>query len=187
MRALLVDDHEVVRRGVRELLSEAYPDTEFGEASTVLIRIQRQDPLLDQSQCPKRRDRFADGSRLKQSVRRDRLAAVFVCQAIALRFDKFAIMNDSQRQSRDIGLAHLRLHQTVQLVCLPKAGCGLQQQQHSPQHDKRDDRSTRIHDDFLSESSRNGKRAAFDLIGHEGYSARVLSSGKPALRRSRIM
>lgn len=36
MRALLVDDHEVVRRGLRQLLSEGYPDAEFGEASTLL-------------------------------------------------------------------------------------------------------------------------------------------------------
>ena len=35
MRALLVDDHEVVRRGLRQLLAEGYPDAEFGEASTL--------------------------------------------------------------------------------------------------------------------------------------------------------
>ena len=35
MRFLLVDDHEVVRRGLRQLLSEGYPQAEFGEAGTV--------------------------------------------------------------------------------------------------------------------------------------------------------
>jgi DNA-binding NarL/FixJ family response regulator len=35
MRVLLVDDHEVVRRGVRELLTEQYPDAQFGEAGTL--------------------------------------------------------------------------------------------------------------------------------------------------------
>lgn len=35
MRALLVDDHEVVRRGLRQLLTEGYPDAEFGEAGTL--------------------------------------------------------------------------------------------------------------------------------------------------------
>lgn len=35
MRALLVDDHEVVRRGLRQLLVEDYPDIEFGEAGTL--------------------------------------------------------------------------------------------------------------------------------------------------------
>lgn len=34
-RFLLVDDHEVVRRGLRQLLSEGYPDAEFGEAGTL--------------------------------------------------------------------------------------------------------------------------------------------------------
>ncbi len=35
IRVLLVDDHEVVRRGLRQLLTEAYPDAEFGEAGTL--------------------------------------------------------------------------------------------------------------------------------------------------------
>ncbi len=35
MRFLLVDDHEVVRRGLRQLLAEGYPDAEFGEAGTL--------------------------------------------------------------------------------------------------------------------------------------------------------
>lgn len=35
IRMLLVDDHEVVRRGLRQLLTEGYPDAEFGEASTL--------------------------------------------------------------------------------------------------------------------------------------------------------
>jgi len=35
MRFLLVDDHEVVRRGLRQLLVEGYPEAEFGEANTV--------------------------------------------------------------------------------------------------------------------------------------------------------
>jgi two-component system, NarL family, invasion response regulator UvrY len=35
IRFLLVDDHEVVRRGLRQLLAEGYPDAEFGEASTL--------------------------------------------------------------------------------------------------------------------------------------------------------
>lgn len=35
IRILLVDDHELVRRGLRQLLSEAYPDAEFGEANTL--------------------------------------------------------------------------------------------------------------------------------------------------------
>lgn len=35
IRILLVDDHEVVRRGLRQLLTEAYPDAEFGEAGTL--------------------------------------------------------------------------------------------------------------------------------------------------------
>ncbi|MEN9544731.1 MAG: hypothetical protein RLZZ598_1564 [Pseudomonadota bacterium] len=32
MRILLVDDHEIVRRGLRQLLAERYPQAEFGEA-----------------------------------------------------------------------------------------------------------------------------------------------------------
>ena len=35
IRILLDDDHEVVRRGLRQLLADGYPDAEFGEASTV--------------------------------------------------------------------------------------------------------------------------------------------------------
>ena len=35
IRILLVDDHEVVRRGLRQWLAESYPDAEFGEAGTV--------------------------------------------------------------------------------------------------------------------------------------------------------
>ena len=31
---MLVDDHEVVRRGLRQLLADGYPDAEFGEAGT---------------------------------------------------------------------------------------------------------------------------------------------------------
>lgn len=34
MRILLVDDHELLRRGVRELLAESYPDAEFIECGT---------------------------------------------------------------------------------------------------------------------------------------------------------
>ena len=33
-RILIVDDHEVVRRGLHQLLVEDYPDSEFGEAAT---------------------------------------------------------------------------------------------------------------------------------------------------------
>ena len=35
IRFLLVDDHEVVRRGLRQMLAEAYPQAEFGEAAGV--------------------------------------------------------------------------------------------------------------------------------------------------------
>jgi DNA-binding NarL/FixJ family response regulator len=35
MRILLVDDHEIVRRGLRQLLAEAYPQADFGEAGRV--------------------------------------------------------------------------------------------------------------------------------------------------------
>lgn len=35
MRILLVDDHEIVRRGLKQLLAEAYPKAVFGEASRV--------------------------------------------------------------------------------------------------------------------------------------------------------
>jgi len=34
-RCLLIDDHEIVRRGVRQLLAEVWPDAEFGEAAGV--------------------------------------------------------------------------------------------------------------------------------------------------------
>ncbi len=35
MKILLVDDHEIVRRGVKQLLAEAYPKAVFGEAGRV--------------------------------------------------------------------------------------------------------------------------------------------------------
>ncbi len=35
MKILLVDDHEVVRRGLKQLLAEAAPRVDFGEAATV--------------------------------------------------------------------------------------------------------------------------------------------------------
>lgn len=35
MNILLVDDHEIVRRGLRQMLAEAYPDASFGEANEV--------------------------------------------------------------------------------------------------------------------------------------------------------
>lgn len=35
MRVLLVEDHEIVRRGVKQLLAEAFPGTEFGEADAL--------------------------------------------------------------------------------------------------------------------------------------------------------
>jgi len=34
MKVLIVDDHAIVRRGTRELLSEDYPDAEFAEAAS---------------------------------------------------------------------------------------------------------------------------------------------------------
>lgn len=35
MRILIVDDHEIVRRGLKQLLGEAYPKAVFGEATRV--------------------------------------------------------------------------------------------------------------------------------------------------------
>jgi len=35
MHLLLVDDHEVVRRGLRQLLSDGYPHADIAEAGTV--------------------------------------------------------------------------------------------------------------------------------------------------------
>ncbi len=35
MRILIVDDHEIVRRGLRQLLAEAWPEAEIGEAGRV--------------------------------------------------------------------------------------------------------------------------------------------------------
>lgn len=35
IRILLVDDHEILRRGLKDLLSEIFPDAVFGEAGTV--------------------------------------------------------------------------------------------------------------------------------------------------------
>lgn len=35
MKILLVDDHEIVRRGLKELLTEEFPKAVFGEANTV--------------------------------------------------------------------------------------------------------------------------------------------------------
>jgi DNA-binding NarL/FixJ family response regulator len=34
-RILLVDDHEIVRRGLNQLLAEAFPDARFGEAASL--------------------------------------------------------------------------------------------------------------------------------------------------------
>jgi len=33
MKILIVDDHAIVRRGIRQILSDGFPDAEFGEAS----------------------------------------------------------------------------------------------------------------------------------------------------------
>ena len=35
MKILLVDDHEIVRRGLRQLLAEAWPEAEFGEVDRI--------------------------------------------------------------------------------------------------------------------------------------------------------
>ena len=35
MRILLVDDHEIVRRGLKQLLAESFPETVFGEAGNL--------------------------------------------------------------------------------------------------------------------------------------------------------
>ena len=35
MNVLLVDDHEIVRRGLKQLMAEAYPESQFGEAESV--------------------------------------------------------------------------------------------------------------------------------------------------------
>ena len=35
MRILLIDDHEIVRRGLKQLLAEAFPETVFGEAGNL--------------------------------------------------------------------------------------------------------------------------------------------------------
>ncbi len=35
IRILLVDDHEIVRRGLRQLLAEGFPEAQFGEAETL--------------------------------------------------------------------------------------------------------------------------------------------------------
>ncbi len=32
LRTLIVDDHQILRRGLKEILAEAFPDSEFGEA-----------------------------------------------------------------------------------------------------------------------------------------------------------
>ncbi len=36
MRILLVDDHEILRHGLKQLLAEIFPDAVFGEAATVV-------------------------------------------------------------------------------------------------------------------------------------------------------
>ena len=36
MRILLVDDHEILRHGLKQLLTEMFPDATFGEAGTVV-------------------------------------------------------------------------------------------------------------------------------------------------------
>ena len=33
IRVLIVDDHEIVRRGLKEIFADAFPDVEIGEAS----------------------------------------------------------------------------------------------------------------------------------------------------------
>jgi len=46
MRILIADDHAVVRRGVREILTEAFPSAEFGEAQDcqeVFHQVRKQD------------------------------------------------------------------------------------------------------------------------------------------------
>jgi DNA-binding NarL/FixJ family response regulator len=41
MRILLVDDHGIFRRGLKEILAEEFPDAEFGEAGTAQAALEK--------------------------------------------------------------------------------------------------------------------------------------------------
>jgi two-component system, NarL family, invasion response regulator UvrY len=70
MRVLLVDDHAVVRRGLIQILSEAFPGSRFGEAGSAaealdLVNAERWDIALIDLNLPGR-----DGLALLEEVRR---------------------------------------------------------------------------------------------------------------------
>ena len=57
MRVLIVDDHAIVRRGLRELLSDEFHGAAFGEASDARqaleqLRKKQWDVALSTSTCP---------------------------------------------------------------------------------------------------------------------------------------
>jgi two-component system invasion response regulator UvrY len=70
-RILLVDDHEVVRRGTRQVLADGFPDAAFGEAGTVaqaqaLLSSQQWDLLVLDINLPGR-----SGLEVLEDVRRE--------------------------------------------------------------------------------------------------------------------
>ena len=69
-RMLVVDDHEVVRRGTRQVLAEGFPDAAFGEAATAaeamgLLQAERWDLLVLDINLPGR-----SGLEVLEEVRR---------------------------------------------------------------------------------------------------------------------
>lgn len=69
-RMLVVDDHEVVRRGTRQVLAEGFPDATFGEAATAaeamgLLQAERWDLLVLDINLPGR-----SGLEVLEEVRR---------------------------------------------------------------------------------------------------------------------
>jgi two-component system, NarL family, invasion response regulator UvrY len=41
LKFLIADDHEVVRQGVKQMISDAYPEAEFGEASDAAMALEK--------------------------------------------------------------------------------------------------------------------------------------------------
>jgi DNA-binding NarL/FixJ family response regulator len=90
MRLLIVDDHAVVRRGIAQILSDALPDANFGEAgdaATALESIARErwDAALIDLNLPGR-----DGLALLEDIRRDH-PSVAVLVVTAHREEEFAV------------------------------------------------------------------------------------------------
>ena len=96
-----------------------------GSQRAVHVGIERQLLLLDQAQRAQGRHRLADRAGLEKRVRRDGRPTLETRHPVTLRFHDHAILDDRQRQARDLPLRHQRHDRVIEFAGADgKAGQG---------------------------------------------------------------